>query len=120
MVHIGWTLFHEAHFWPHIAAEADRASLCKLIVKIYLIYLKIEDRFPGFTTRDYINLEKLKQYIQYQWIERTCPKFLSVFGTKISTTNGPERFNKKLNSSVGGSKPNFWKFLDVMNKVLDY
>ena len=52
-------------------------------------------------------------------IDRTCPKFLSVFGTKISTTNGPERFNKKLNSSVGKSHPNLWKFLDVMNKVLD-
>ena len=42
-----------------------------------------------------------------------------MFGTKISTTNGPERFNKKLNSSVGESHPNLWKFLDVMNKVLD-
>ena len=41
-----------------------------------------------------------------------------MFGTKISTTNGPERFNKKLNSSVGKSRPNFWKFLGVMNKVL--
>ena len=30
-----------------------------------------------------------------------------------------ERFNKKLNSSVGKSHPNLWKFLDVMNKVLD-
>ena len=28
-----------------------------------------------------------------------------------------ERFNKKLNSSVGKSHPNLWKFLDVMNKV---
>ena len=26
MVHIGWTLFHEAHFWPHIAAKAGQAS----------------------------------------------------------------------------------------------
>ena len=42
-----------------------------------------------------------------------------MFGTKISTTNGPERFNKKLNSSVGKSHPNLWTFLDVMNKVLD-
>ena len=42
-----------------------------------------------------------------------------MFGTKISTTNGPERFNKKLNSSVGGSRPNIWKFLDIMNKLLD-
>ena len=89
------------------------------ISMVWEYYLKIEDRFPGFDTRDYINLKKLKEYIQYQWIDQTCPKFLSVFGTKISTTNGPERFNKKLNSSVGGSKPNIWKFLDVMNKVLD-
>ena len=89
------------------------------IATVWEYYLKTEDRFPGFDTRDYINLEKLKQYIQYQWIDRTCPKFLSVFGTKISTTDAPERFNRKLNSSVGKSRPNFWKFLDVMNKVLD-
>ena len=67
----------------------------------------------------YINLEKLKQYIQYEWIDRRWPKFLSVFGTKISTTNGPEKFKKKLNSSVGKYHPNLWKFLDIMNKVLD-
>ena len=42
-----------------------------------------------------------------------------MFGTKISTTNGPETFNKKLNSSVGKSHPNLWKCLDIMNKVLD-
>ena len=34
MVHIGWTLFHEAHFWPHIAAKAGQASLCEFIVEI--------------------------------------------------------------------------------------
>ena len=64
-------------------------------------------------------MEKLKKYIQYQWIDQTCPKFLSVFGTKISTTNGAERFNRKLNTNVGGSHPNIWKFLDVMNKLFD-
>ena len=42
-----------------------------------------------------------------------------MFGTKISTTNGPERFNKQLNLSIGKSHPNLWKFLDFMNKVLD-
>ena len=77
---------------------------------VWEYYLKIEDTFPGFNTRDYINLEKSKQYIKYKWIDRTCPKFLYVFGTKISTTNGPERFNKKLNSSVGKSHPNFGNF----------
>ncbi len=68
------------------------------IEMVWEYYLKPEDRFPGFDTCDYLNLEKLKQYIQYQWIEQTCPKFLSVFGTKISTTNGPEWFNRKLNT----------------------
>ena len=31
----------------------------------------------------------------------------------------PEIIQIKLNSSVGKSHPNLWKFLDVMNKVLD-
>ena len=34
------------------------------IEMVWEYYLKIEDTFPGFDTRDYINLEKLKQYIQ--------------------------------------------------------
>ena len=39
------------------------------IEMVWEYYLKIEDTFPGFDTRDYINLEKLKQYIQYEWID---------------------------------------------------
>jgi hypothetical protein len=75
--------------------------------------------FPElFSTREELSLVEIKEYFKDQWIENTDPNFLSVFGTKINSTNALETYNKKLNAHVGSKRPNIWVFITAMNEML--
>ena len=53
-----------------------------------------------------------------QWIDNTDSNFLSIFQVDVSTNNGNENFNKKMNHRIGAN-PSLWKFLDGTNYLLD-
>ena len=75
-------------------------------------------QFSSFDEAGKIQVEKFKEYFESQWIDNTDPKFLSIFKVDVSTNNGNENFNKKMNHRIGPN-PSLWKFLDGTNYLLD-
>jgi hypothetical protein len=75
----------------------------------------VQFQFTNFEKR---KVQKFKNYYEHQWIVRTDKHFLSLFQIEVNTSNGNERFNKKMNKVIP-SNPSFWSFLDGMNGLLD-
>ena len=75
----------------------------------------VQFQFSNFERRKVI---AFKNYYEHQWINNTDEHFMSLFQIEVNTTNGNERFNKKLNKVVPAN-PSFWAFLDGVNGLLD-
>ena len=99
----------------------------RLMLLCYLPAGKIEStwklhlkgvKFNHFDAAEKIQVEKFKDYFELQWIDNTDSNFLSIFQVDVSTNNGNENFNKKMNHRIGAN-PSLWKFLDGTNYLLD-
>ena len=52
-------------------------------------------------------LDKFLKYVKRQWITRTDPEELSVYGRAIKVTSGQESLNRRINNMLPKAHPSF-------------
>ena len=65
---------------------------------------------------------KLSDFLRYYgryWLRKITPEILSVFGLPQRTNNSVESFHAVLKRKMGHPHPNFYVFLEILNKLIE-
>ena len=69
---------------------------------------------------DDVLVNRFKRYVQRQWMERTSPETLSVYGQDSATNNGCESFHCRLKADIKVHCPNPWTFIVHLNEIMKF
>ena len=65
-----------------------------------------------------MKVDKLAKCFKRLWLNRISSEELSIFDLDIATNNAAESYHSKLKTIIKTVHPNIWKFLDLLNQII--
>ncbi|KAL8606286.1 hypothetical protein ACOMHN_024182 [Nucella lapillus] len=80
---------------------------------------ELKNEAPQIPPENQRKLELFRRYVRSFWIQKVTPSRMTVFGLSRRSNNSIENFHTMLKRKIGVAHPNFYVFIDHLNKVIE-
>ncbi|KAL8565819.1 hypothetical protein ACOMHN_000787 [Nucella lapillus] len=80
---------------------------------------ELQNEAPQIPPENQRKLELFRRYVRSFWMQKATPSRMTVFGLSRRSNNSIESFHAMLKRKIGVAHPNFYVFIDHLNKVIE-
>ncbi|KAL8596226.1 hypothetical protein ACOMHN_021266 [Nucella lapillus] len=80
---------------------------------------ELQNEAPQIPPENQRKLEVFRRHVRSFWMQKVTPSRMTVFGLSRRSNNSIESFHAMLKRKIGVAHPNFYVFIDHLNKVIE-